>query len=311
MSRIHEALKKAEEERAANQSDRRLEEPAEQLGSHRAVKIAAESEIIVSPTGLPDSNTGADSALLQFDELRAKCVKSVWNPDPKVQLFCNSNPFAPGAEQFRTLRSRLYRIRESQPLNTLLISSAMPGEGKTLVAANLAQALVRQRGCKVLLIDADLRASRLRELLGVPTGPGLADYLQAGVTESDVIQRHQEDELFFIQAGEHITHPAELVSNGRFKQLLARVADLFDWVILDSPPILAVSDAAVLASMCDGVLMVVRAGITPAEVSQRACQELGDAHVVGVVLNSVDKSAASGSYYQYGYGLNASGDARE
>ena len=97
MSRIHEALKKAEEERAANQSDRRLEEPAEQLGSHQVVKIAAESEIVVSPTGLPDSNTGADSALLQFDELRAKCVKSVWNPDPKVQLFCNSNPLAPGA----------------------------------------------------------------------------------------------------------------------------------------------------------------------------------------------------------------------
>src|ERR1017187_2361644 len=198
MSRIHEALKKAEEERAANQPGRRLEEPAEQLGSHRAVKIAAESEIVLPPTGLPGSNTGADSALLQFDELRAKCVKSVWNPDPKVQLFDHSNPFAPGAEQFRTLRSRLYRIRESQPLNTLLISSALPAEGKTLVSANLAQALVRQRGCKVLLIDADLRAPKQRELLGAPIGPGLADYLQGEATESDFIQMSQEDELFFI-----------------------------------------------------------------------------------------------------------------
>jgi capsular exopolysaccharide synthesis family protein len=311
MSRIHEALKKAEEERAANQRDRRLEEPAEQLGSHRAVKIAAESEIVLPPPGLPDSGTGANSALLQFDELRAKCVKSVWNPDPKVQLFYHSNPFAPGAEQFRTLRSRLYRIRESQPLNTLLITSAMQAEGKTLVSANLAQALVRQRGCKVLLIDADLRAPLLRELLGVPTGPGLADYLRGGASESDVIQRGQEDELYFIQAGENITHPAELISNGRLKQLLARVAGLFDWIILDSPPILPVSDAAVLAPMCDGVLMVVRAGTTPAEASQRACQELGDAHVVGVVLNSVEKSATSGSYYEYGYGLHASADSRK
>jgi capsular exopolysaccharide synthesis family protein len=311
MSRIHEALKKAEEERAANQPGRRLEEPAEQLGSHRAVKIAAESEIVLPPTGLPDSNMGADSALLQFDELRAKCVKSVWNPDPKVQLFYHSNPFAPGAEQFRTLRSRLYRIRESQPLNTILITSAMSAEGKTLVSANLAQALVRQRGCKVLLIDADLRAPRLRELLGVPTGPGLADYLQGGASESDIIQRGQEDELYLIQAGENITHPAELISNGRLKQLLARVAGLFDWVILDSPPILPVSDAAVLAPMCDGVLIVVRAGATPAEASQRACQALGDAHVVGVVLNSVEKSATSGSYYEYGYGLHASADSRK
>jgi protein-tyrosine kinase len=311
MSRIHEALKKAEEERAANQPDRRLEQPAEQLGSYRAIKIAAESEIVLPPARLPDSNTGADSSLLQFDELRAKCVKSVWSPDPKVQLFWNSDPFAPGPEQFRTLRSRLYRIRESQPLNTLLITSAMPAEGKTLIAANLAQALVRQRGCKVLLIDADLRAPRLRELLGVPTGPGLADYLQGGAAELDATQRSQEDELYFIQAGEHITHPAELISNGRLKQLLARVAGLFDWVILDSPPILPVSDAAVVAPMCDGVLMVVRAGVTPAEASQKACQELGDAHVVGVVLNNVEKSTTSSSYYQYGYGLHASADSRK
>jgi protein-tyrosine kinase len=306
MSRIHEALKKAEEERAANQSGRRLEEPAEQLDSQRTVKIAVEPEMVVPPPSLPDSDTGADSALLQFDELRAKCVQSVWNPDPKVQFFPNSNPFASGAEQFRTLRSRLYRIRESQPLNTLLISSAIPAEGKTLVSANLAQALVRQRGCKVLLIDADLRVPRLREFMGVPVGPGLADYLQGGATESDVIQRSQEDELFLIQAGEHITHPAELISNGRLQQLLAHMAGLFDWVILDSPPILPMSDAAVLAHMCDGVLMVVRAGTTPAEVSQRACQQLGDARIVGVVLNSVEKSVASDSYYQYGYGLTRS-----
>ena len=97
----------------------------------------------------------------------------------------------------------------------------------------------------------------------------------------------------------------------RLKQLLARVAGLFDWVILDSPPILPVSDAAVLAPMCDGVLMVVRAETTPAEVSQRACQQLGDARVVGVVLNGVKKSATSGSYYQYGYGLKVPKDSRK
>jgi len=309
MSRIHEALKKAEEERAASRSDRRLEGPTEQLASQLTTVVAAESDMVVSPTRLLESSTGADSALLQFDELRAKCVNSVWNPDPKAQLFHNSNPHAAGAEQFRTLRSRLYRIRESQPLHILLISSAIPAEGKTLVSVNLAEALARQHDCKVLLIDADLRAPRLREFLGVPRGPGLADYLQGGATELEVIQRGQEEELFFIQAGEHISHPAELISNGRLKQLLTRMVDLFDWVILDSPPILPVSDATVLAAMCDGALLVVRAGSTPAEVSQRACQQMGDARIVGVVLNSVKKSGSSDSYYQYGYGLNAYGDS--
>ena len=311
MSRIHEALKKAEQQRAANQSDRRLGEPDNYSASSMAVEVAPEPETVLPAAALPNSSANADSALLQFNELKAKCVESSWRPDPKVQLFSGADPFAPGAEQFRTLRSRLYRIRESQPLNIILVTSAMPAEGKTLVSANLAKVLVQQRGCKVLLIEADLRAPRQCALLGAPEGRGLVDYLQGSAAESDVIQKSQENELFFIQAGKHITHPAELISNGRFKQLLNRVAGLFDWVIIDSPPILPVSDAAVLSVLCDGVLMVVRAGSTPAEVSQRACQELGDARIVGVVLNGVDKSAAAGSYYQYGYGQHAPKDSKK
>jgi capsular exopolysaccharide synthesis family protein len=310
MSRIHEALKKAQEERAASQSDRRLEQPDEPLATQRAVQIVAEPEIAAPPAAPRESSAGADSSLLRFDELRANCVKALWNPDPRIQLFSSMDPFATGAEQFRTLRSRLYRIRETQPLTTLLITSALPAEGKTLVCANLAQALVRQRGCKVLLLDADLRAPRLREVFGAPVGPGLADYLQGGAKETDIIQRGQEEGLFFIQAGEHVTHPAELISNGRFKQLLSRVAGLFDWVLVDSPPILPVSDASVLAPTCDGVLLVVRAGVTPAEAPQKACHELGDARIVGVVLNSVEKSAAGGSYYQDGYGSRAAEKSR-
>ena len=147
MSRIHEALKKAEEERAAVQTDRKQEQtvqhPAEQPVTPVAVKSVAEPAAVAS-VAPPDSKAAAASALLRFDELRAQCVKTVWKPDPKIQLFGNANPFAPGAEQFRTLRSRLYRIRESQPLHTLLLTSAMASEGKTLVSANLAQALVRR-----------------------------------------------------------------------------------------------------------------------------------------------------------------------
>jgi capsular exopolysaccharide synthesis family protein len=238
-----------------------------------------------------------------LEELRAKCVKTTWNLDSNFLVFSKAKDIPAGAEQFRTLRSRLYRIRETKPLNTLLISSSTPGEGKTFVSANLAQALVRQHGCRVLLIDADLRAPRLHQILGVPPGPGLAEYLQGGRSEFEVIQKGQEDELYFIQAGLHVTHPAELISNGGLKQLLARVSGLFDWIIMDSPPVLPVSDAVVVSTMCDGVIFVVRAGTTPAAVSLKASQQFQDANVVGVVLNSADDSAGSGSYYQYsGYG---------
>jgi capsular exopolysaccharide synthesis family protein len=307
MSRIHEALKKAEQERSASLVDRKAEEPAELLDSRQVVKIGSEAKIVLAPAVLPDSSTAKDSKILQLDELRAKCVKTVWNPDPNFLVFSSSKEFPAGAEQFRTLRSRLYRIRESKPLSILLVSSATPGEGKTFVSANLAQALVRQRGCRVLLIDSDMRAPKLHQLLGAPPGPGLAEYLQGGIGELDILQKGQEDDLYFVQAGQHVTHPSELISNGRLKQLLDRVSGLFDWIIVDSPPILPVSDAAVLATMCQGVLFVVRAGITPAAVSQKACQQLQDANIVGVVLNSADDSAGSGSYYQYsGYGLGQS-----
>jgi capsular exopolysaccharide synthesis family protein len=299
MSRIHEALKKAEQERSASLADRKAEEPAELPDSRQVGKIGSEAKMVLPPAVLPDSSPAKDFKILQLDELRAKCVKTVWNPDPNFLVFSNSKEFPAGAEQFRTLRSRLYRIRESKPLSILLVSSATPAEGKTFVSANLAHALVRQRGCRVLLIDADMRAPKLHKLLGVPAGPGLAEYLQGGIGEVDILQKGQEDDLYFVQAGQHVTHPAELISNGQFKQLLDHVSGLFDWIIVDSPPILPVSDAGVLAPMCHGVLFVVRAGITPAAVCQKACQQLQDANIVGVVLNSADDSVGTGSYYQY------------
>jgi len=307
MSRIHEALKKAEQDRSASRVDRKLEEPSALIGLRQPVQVATNGNVVPAPAVPPVSRTPADPQILQLEELRAKCVKTIWNLDSNFLVFSKATDIPSGAEQFRTLRSRLYRIRETKPLNTLLISSSTPGEGKTFVSANLAQALVRQHGCRVLLIDADLRAPRLHQILGVPPGPGLAEYLQGGRSEFEVMQKGQEDELYFIQAGLHVTHPAELISNGGLKQLLARVSGLFDWIIMDSPPVLPVSDAVVVATMCDGVIFVVRAGTTPAAVSLKASQQFQDANVVGVVLNSADDSVGSGSYYQYsGYGLGHS-----
>jgi len=308
MSRIHEALKRAEQDRAATQRDGAGNESAGPHTSERMV-LSKEPEPLAVSAGVVDANVAIDSRRLQFEELRANCVAATWNPDPKLLLFSNSNPIASGAEQFRTLRSRLYRLRESQPLHKVLITSSVPAEGKSFVAANLAQVLVRQSGCRVLLIDADLRAPSLHKTLGAPLTPGLADYLQGERRESEVIQRGTEDGLFFISAGKHVTHPAELIASNKFKRLLDNVSDLFDWVILDSPPTVPVSDASVLAHMCDGVLFVVRGGSTPAEVCSKGCRELQNAPLIGVVLNAVKESGSSDPYYGYGttgYGLNIS-----
>ena len=192
-------------------------------------------------------------------------------------------------------------VRENQPLQTVLISSAVPAEGKTMVATNLAHALVRQQGCRVLLIDADLRAPRVHTLLGAPSNPGLADYLQGGASEFEVIQKGHEEGLYFTPAGTHVTHPSELISSSHMKEFMDRVKPEFDWIIIDSSPVLPVADATVLGGLCDGVLLVVRASSTPSDMARKACREFQDSQVLGVVLNTADESSEYGSYYSGGH----------
>jgi|HubBroStandDraft_6_1064221.scaffolds.fasta_scaffold16418_2 capsular exopolysaccharide synthesis family protein len=302
MSRIHEALKRAEQERVTGQPAQNSDPQAEHGVASPVVETAPPPPSKLHQPVLPHLSTAHVEAEpgtrpVQFDALWTKCKRATWKPNPSAIVFENSDPFFPGAEQFRTLRSRLYRLRETQPLQTILVSSAIPAEGKTVISANLAYALVRQHGCRVLLIDADLRSPRIHTLLGAPAGPGLAEYLQNTATEFDVTQRSGEEGFCFIPAGNHAKHPSELISSVRMKQFLERVRPAFDWIIIDSPPALPVADASVLGGMVDGVLFVVRANSTPSAASQKACKELRDAHLIGVVLNTAEESSGYNSYY--------------
>jgi capsular exopolysaccharide synthesis family protein len=301
MSRIHEALKKAEQERAAVQPGEPLMLPIDVAPAPPVVR----SEVTLTPPAvLPQTIISATRAsdYLRFDDIRARCAHPEWHPDANVNVFFNSDAGTHGAEQFRTLRSRLYQLRSNQQLRTLLVTSSVPGEGKTFVTSNLAQAIVRQPDRRVLIIDADLRCPRLHVPLGAPRAPGLSDYLRGEVDEMGVIQNDQHGNLCIIPGGNEVTDPSELLSNGRMKALLDRLAPVFDWVIVDSPPCLIVSDASVLMDLCDGVLMVVAAWLNPSETAQRACQEFRERNVVGVVLNRAEDSTSyGGEAYYYGY----------
>ena len=135
----------------------------------------------------------------------------------------------------------------------------------------------------------------------------MTEYLRGEADAISIIQQGLEDNLLFIPGGKEVTNPSELLSNGRLKLLLDRMTPIFDWVILDSPPCLLVADASILADICDGVLLVARAGVTPAATAQRASQELRGRNVVGVVLNAMNASHAYNSdYYYYGYGYGES-----
>ena len=309
MSRIHEALKKAEQERAAIATAETEVAPFQTESATPATiaplktnEMPLQSGDMLSRTVLTSPGS---SEYLRFDDLRARCTHPVWHLDPNVNVFVNPDTSARGSEQFRTLRSRLYQMRSNQPLRTLLVTSSIPTEGKTFVTNNLAQAIVRQPDRRALIIDADLRRSRLHVPLGAPSSPGLTDYLRGTADIVSIIQQGQEGNLCFIPGGDEVANPSELIANGRMKVLLDRLAPIFDWIVLDSPPCLLVADASILADLCDGVLLVTRAGVTPAATAQRACQELRGRNVVGVVLNAMQDSHKYHSdyyYYSYGYG---------
>jgi protein-tyrosine kinase len=296
MSRIHDALKRAEQERATS------------LGTHVEPSF---QQPVVEDLPMPSLQTPVASGMpsasdFNYDSLLARCQPMAWHPDPATMLFFQDDETRLGAEEFRTLRSRLYQIREKMPLKRLLVTSAMPKEGKSFVAANLAQVLVRQHGRRALIIDADLRNPGLHRHLGTSSSPGLSEYLMGEADEFSCMQRGTMENLFFVPAGRVVQGAAELLANGRLKLLLQRVEPLFDWIILDSAPVLPVSDSTIVAGACDGVVMVVRSNVTPAPLAKKAREEFPDKLLLGVVLNGAPKMSQS----KYYYGEAMAGSAR-
>lgn len=297
MSRIHEALKKAEQERQMNDHGEsaliREQHPEPGLGlqANMAYGGAASASVLSSGEALPHETA--------FQTLAARCRTQQWNPHAKM-LFSGLQDHRPGSEEFRSLRSRLYQLREKQPLTTVLVASALPGEGKTYVAANLAQSIVSQPGRRALLIDADMRKPQLNLLLGASAVPGLSEYLRGEADEFAILQKGGAENLFFVPGGNAVQNPVELISNGRLQVLLQRVRPAFDWIIIDSPPAVPVTDASLLADMCDGVLLVVQAGVPPLEMLQKAREEFRKKPLLGVALNKVDPKATYSKYY-YAY----------
>jgi len=293
MSRIHEALKKAEQERASIKGG-----VPSAFAATPVAEAAGYGEVDVAPI-TPNLGMAGLAGPSGLETLLARCPQKQWTPDLQTMLFMNGNDSTKGTEEYRTLRSRLYHIREKMPLKKVLVTSPLPKEGKSFTAANLAQVMVRQHGRRALLIDADLRGPRLHQMLGAPKGPGLSEYLSANADEASVMQRGPMEGLFFIPSGESIEDPAELVAGGRLKILLQRIEPIFDWIIIDSPPAIPVSDASVLAKACDGVLMVVRSNSTPSDLARKARMEFADEMLVGVVLNGTDRDEAAYARYYY------------
>jgi protein-tyrosine kinase len=306
MSRIYEALQKAESERGS--------ETQKRTDSMESVAVADYDIPLATMASLESQSRDAEiyspyavSSALDLSSVPLK----PWSPDLRQLPALLER--GPAVEQFRSLRSRIYELRDIKPLKSILISSGMPQEGKSFVATNLAISLARNKNAKVLLIDGDMRRYTVHQLLGCEAEPGLADYLAGRSTILEVMQRPEAasitatagirvgglSSLTLIAGGNGGDRAADLSNHQRFGELMEAVTSLFDWIIVDSSPVLPVSDAVNLARSCDGVLLVARGGITNYVDAQKAQGELKGANVLGFVLNAAEKPPQVGTYYGY------------
>ncbi len=214
------------------------------------------------------------------------------------------------AEAFRTLRTNLIFSQSVQALRTIVVTSASPGEGKTTTAANLAVSFAHY-GMRVLVVDCDLRRGRLHKVFGIAREPGITE-LVLGHEEYEAVTRETSvTGLYLIPSGNLPPNPSELLGGERMRKALAALSEAFDLIVLDTPPLLAASDGAILATLSDGVVMVLRAGFTESEAAQQAIQQLNSvgARVVGAVLNDPDAKVPSyGGYYHYEYAGAGAGE---
>lgn len=218
------------------------------------------------------------------------------------ELTVHLRPLSGVAEAARAVRTNLTFMNPDRPYRTLLVTSAAPSEGKTTVACSIAIALA-QGGQRVCMIDCDLRRPRLHRIFDRAGSSGVTNVLVGDASLDDVIKPTLVDNLWSVPAGPTPPNPADMLQSARFRALLDDLASRFDRVIIDSPPAVAVTDAAIISTLCDGVVFVVRAFKTSKTLSMQGLRALRDigAPLVGVVLNAVDLNRHEYTYYHYYY----------
>lgn len=211
-------------------------------------------------------------------------------------------PQSLAAEQYRSLRTRLRRAENGRAIRAIIITSPAKGDGKSLTAANLALTMAQEFQQRVLLLDADLRRPTVHRLFGVSDGPGLSDVLMGSAEIGDALIELPEHHLTVLPGGTPPGHPAELLGSAAMRRLLDTLRTRFDRILIDMPPVAPLADTHILAPMADGVLMIVRAGVTPKPAIERALSGLDVTKVLGLVLNETGGHAVDRQTYEgYGY----------
>jgi capsular exopolysaccharide synthesis family protein len=227
-----------------------------------------------------------------------KRKKKVTTTDPSRKLIANLDPKSPISEQYRTIRTNVQYSSVDKELKTLMVTSSGPGEGKSTTVANLA-VVFAQLGKKVLLVDADLRKPTVHRSFGVNNLFGFTTVLTKQATLANSVLETEEKDLYILTSGPIPPNPAELLSSKSMEQFMEEAKEQFDYVLFDTPPLLAVADPQILANKVDGSIFVVYSGRTQIDQAKKAKELLENAQskLIGVVLNH--KEMKNNEYYYY------------
>ncbi len=286
MSRIQDILSKAERDGSVRHSHGGGDD------QRRAAEARADETAPPPPLRRMDRRPTRDARPLP-ESLR-EAVSSGYDPLLVAAVATHSLT----AEQYRTLRTRLVLLEEGRARRVLLVTSPAKGDGKSITAANLALTMAQEFNRQVVLVDADLRHPTAHALLGIPQQPGLVDVLGGSATLEDALVLLPDAHLAVLPAGLPPAQPAELLGSASMRRTLEVLRSRFDRVIVDMPPVVPLADVGVLAPQCDGVLLIVRAGVTPKPLIERALGTFDAERLLGIVLN---ESGSDEPEYGYSY----------
>ncbi len=269
----------------------------------------------VAPTGAfrPKSVGGTIASRKPMQEVKAAAQMALPEPaeveespsiyvsaPPESRLIALSNPNSLGAEKFRALVTRLDHHRKTQPLTSFQVTSSVIHEGKTLVAGNVAVTLAKDSGYKTLLIEGDLHRPTLSPLFGLRDLPGLSHWWSGGTQDlAPFLYRLNGMPLWFLSAGRPCERPSEILRSERFAKAFAQLASQFDWIVVDSTPMLPIVDVNLWSKLVDGTLLVVREGVTPVKALKKGLQALDHPKLIGVVMNEASEAEQKNYDAQY------------
>jgi capsular exopolysaccharide synthesis family protein len=294
LSNITELLERAERGAVSQwEADTELAELAPAPPLKRGKEQLPEGSLAAATPGIEiASDPPANSQLFQ------ECQTLHLSLTPQNRLVTVSASDSPAAEAFRLLSVRLRHLRRDRNLKKVLITSTIPQEGKSVVSANLACALAASTRRKTVLVEGDVRRPSLARVFGLDAHQGLCEWLQGGRSLASSVYRLEPGGIWLLPAGDAPAHPLELLESAKLPALMEELAASFDWVIIDSPPVLPLADTSVWARLADGILLVTRQGTTQKRHLQRGLEGLESKKIIGAVLNS-SKSSSDNEYYSY------------